>query len=106
MTIDDLSFELTKRNKAGEYTESVTPVFEDKNGGRYYIQIDDIASPLLDYMYNIRIVNEMTFDEANISTSVLCWLKLGLQKSSNTAQKNMFRAMYNYNKIANSFFGF
>ena len=104
VSIDDLSFELTKRNKAGEYTESVEPVY-DSAKKRYYIQIDGIASPLLDYMYDIEIT-DAEGNVQNIQTSVAAYLKLGITKSTNAKQVNMFKAMYNYNQVANTFFGF
>ena len=104
VSIDDLSFVLTKRNKAGEYTEEVEAVY-DSAKKRYYIQIDGIASPLLDYMYNIEITSA-NGDVQNVKTSVAAYLKLGITKSTNAKQVNMFKAMYNYNQVANEFFGF
>ena len=104
VSIDDLSIVVTKRNKTGEYTESAEAVYESSKK-RYYVQIDGIASPLLDYMYNVEITST-NGDVQNIQTSVAAYLKNGIAKSTVAAQVNMFKAMFNYNQVANTFFGF
>ena len=53
----------------------------------------------------ITATNVETGEIYEVSTSVLAYLKLGLAKSTNETQKNLFRAMYYYNQAANTFFG-
>ena len=101
-SLENLSYKVTKCNRAGEYVEEAEVGYEaEKN--RYYIQIDDIASALLDYMYNVEIT-DAEGNVQNIQASVVCYLKRGLAGSTNVKQLNVFRSMCYYNQVANSYF--
>ena len=104
-SIDNYKFELTWIDAYGvEHTEVVATEY-DSVYDEYYVDILDIAAPYLDYMYKIVVTNTESGDTYEVSTSVLVWAKLIMQKSTNTAQVNLAKAVYYYNQAANTFFG-
>ena len=102
-SLEELTYKITKCNRLGEYVEE-TDVRYEAEKDRYYIQIDDIASALLDYMYNVEIT-DAEGNVQNIRASVVCYLKRLLAVSTNVKQLNVFRSMCYYNQVANSYFG-
>lgn len=102
-SIDDYSFVMTYTSNYVEKTKDVLPVYEESRD-RYYVDILDIPAPYLDYMYKITVTNNNTNETYEVSTSVMAWVKLLLQKSTNEAQIKMGKALYYYNQEANAFF--
>lgn len=102
-SISDFTFTVTYINKNGTYNETAEPI--DLGSGRYGIDILRIPSGYLDYMYTVTATNNETGAVYTVQTSALCWVKSMLSASTNEAQINLGRAIYNYNQAANEFFG-
>ena len=103
-SIEEYSFMLTWIDDYGQEHTDPVEVTQQEGSPKCYLFIPDIASPYLDYVYRIQVVHNdsgMTYD---VNTSVLCWVKLALQKSTNQAQINFAKAIYYYNDIANTYF--
>jgi hypothetical protein len=107
-TVGEYSFVLTyvKRENGVqvEDTMELTPVY-DAEKKRYTLTIPKVASPNLDYMYTIQMTEIETGNTYEVETSVMAYVKLGLQNSTNTNQINFFKAIYLYSEAASEFFG-
>ena len=102
--LDEYTFMLTTIDPNGvETTKDVVPTYEEARD-RYYVIISDIPAAYLDYMYTIQVVHNTTGEVYTVQTSVLCWAKLIIQKSTNMDQVNMAKAIYYYNLVANDVF--
>lgn len=96
-----VSYNVPVANKDGE-SVTLEPVYDAANA-RYYVDIPDIPSGYLDYPYSITFIKSE--ESLTVKTSVLAYLKRLLESDKSTdAQKNLARAMYQYNQAANTFF--
>jgi len=103
-SIENYNFSLKYTENYVEKTKPVEPVYEASRN-RYYVDILDIPAAYMDYMYEITVTNKTTGEEYSVSTSMLVFVKLALQKFTDEDQLNALRAMYYYNQAANEFFG-
>ena len=102
ISADDYTFTLTYTEGGVEKTRKIEAVSLD-NGG-CYVDIKDIPAAYLDYMYKVTATHVETGETFDVKGSVLCWIRLCLEQSTNKNQINMAKAMYLYNQAANKFF--
>jgi hypothetical protein len=104
-SIDDYTIVLTTINPDGTETTVPAEVIYEASRNRYYVLISNIASPYLDYMYNICFTHNTSGEVYEIETSIMCWVKSALEKSTDPKILNLARALYYFSNAANTFFG-
>ena len=83
---------------------TLVPAYDDVND-RYYVDIPNIAAPLLDREYTVSVTNKTDNSQYSVTLSALCYISDVLESDATSeAQKNVVKALYLYNQAANTFF--